>query len=305
MWAAAAGVLFWIFRNVSPGETLDAVNNIRPIYFASVVAIFCLLTLVLDSITHYWLFNRFNPPVDFMSVLRARGESYLLLSLGFIYGQGTMAWLVSRRTGRPLGEVTGSLFFLMFNNFMVLIIISTVSLLLFAGRAASAGFMSSPEYKVVGLLLLVAWPICIAFFMFWIKDWDNPIRRRMKSGVNIAFDRARATDYLTAMALRSLQFGLWALFSWMALGAALVHIPLSDLFTLGPIVGLVGAIPTPGRLGTSQGAWLLLFQHLAQPGPLVAFSLLWSLGTSLSRWIIGAVFLALGKNPGEKAASKS
>lgn len=300
MWAAAVLVLFWVFRNVSPGETLDATNNIQPIYFASVVAIFCLFTLVLDSITHYWLFNRFNPPMDFMGVLRARGESYLLLSLGFIYGQGSMAYFVSGRTQKPLGEVTGSLFFLMFNNFLVLIIISTVSLFLFAGRAAFAGFMSSPEYKIVSSLLLVAWPICIVFLVFWTKDWDNPIRRRMKHGVNMAFDRARATDYLTAMALRSLQFVLWALFSWMALGAATVHISLSDLFSLGPIVGLAGAIPTPGRLGTSQGAWLLLFQHSAAPAALVAFSLLWSLGTSLARWIIGAVFLALGKAPGEQ-----
>jgi uncharacterized membrane protein YbhN (UPF0104 family) len=291
MWAGAAGVLFWIFKKVPPGEAIAALQQVRPLFFASVIVVFSMLTLLLDSMTHFWLFNRFNPPADFRAVLRARGESWLLLSLGALYGQGGMAWLMSRRTGKPLAEVTGSLLFLMFTSFLALIVISSVSLVFFIDRAAASGFRSSPECKIVSRFLLICWPVGIAFILFWIKDWDNPLRRRLKQGVHTAFDRARARDYLTAFALRALQFVLWACFSWAALRAALISISLPELFILGPIIGLISAIPTPGRLGTSQGAWLLLFQHGADPASLIAFSLLWTISTNLVRWLFGAFFL--------------
>ena len=103
------------------------------------------------------------------------------------------------------------------------------------------------------------------------------------------------------LGLRLIQVFLSVGFSWLGLRAAGAAIPLKDLMILGPIVGLAAAIPTPGRLGTSQAAWVLLFEHIADPELLFAFSLLWTVSVNVIRWAVGAVFISL---PGEKVHEK-
>lgn len=293
LWAAAIGILAWIFRRVPLADTWAALGRTNPWAFAAVAVGFSALTLLLDSLTHFWLFRRFNPPVTFGGALRARGESYLLLALGFLYGQGGMAYAMSRRLGKPVRETGSSVMFLMFNNLMAMMVFPTLALLLFWGQVATAGFRETPEGRIILRWLVISWPICLLLVLFFIRDWDNPVRRRLKAGLSQAFDQARVRDYAAAMSLRGLQVVVWCIFSWCGLRAFGIAIPLADLFLLGPIIGLASAIPTPGRLGTSQGAWLLMFQHQVAPAALVAFSLLWTVAISLLRWLIGAIFLAL------------
>jgi uncharacterized membrane protein YbhN (UPF0104 family) len=60
-----------------------------------------------------------------------------------------------------------------------------------------------------------------------------------------------------------------------AMGA---HLPFRAVLGILPLQGIIIAIPTPGRYGVNEGAYLLLFRHWAEESKLVAFGLLW--GTS-------------------------
>lgn len=298
MWAIAAAALAWIFSKTPPREVLDALARTSPLLFATWTVTFCLLTLFLDTVTHYWLFNRFNPRMDFITVLRTRGETYLLLSFGFLYGQGGMAWFISRRTGKPLAEVGGSILFLMFNSLLILLAFPTLALLLFVPQMADSAFRQSEEWKVVATWLMVSWPLIALHFIFWGKFWDNPLRRRLTGGLALAFGRADWKDYAAALLLRGVQSVNWCVFSWLALLSCSIHLPFKNLLLFGPMIGLISAIPTPGRLGTTQAGWGLLFQNQADLAGLVAFSLLWTVSVNILRWLFGAVFLLFSKREG-------
>ena len=297
MWAAAILILVWIFRRVPPDQALESLKRVKVPLFILVIAMFASLTLLLDSITHYWLFNRFNPPLDFLTTLRCRGETYILLSLGFLYGQSGMAYAVSRRAQKPLADVTGSLLFLMLTTLISLMVFPTLALLLFINQTIAPEFRASWEWAIVVRWLLISWPLIILHFVFWARRWDNPIRRRLTQGLSSAFDRAGVKDYGIALALRTVQTLCWCLFTWLGLIAFGVSIPLFDLMTLGPLIGLISAIPTPGRIGPGQAAWLLLFQNIADPAALAAFSLLWVISINITRWLIGAVFMIFPQPP--------
>lgn len=302
MWAGAALILLWVFRRAPLDRMIADLALINVPLFLAVIVGFSALTLALDSVTHYWLFNRFNPPLGFLDTLRCRGETYLLLSLGFLYGQGGMAYAVSRRTAKPITEVTGSVFFLMLNTLISLMVFPTLTLLFFLSATAAPEFRASREWSIVARWLMISWPLIILHFVFWAKRWDNPLRRRLVGGLAGAFDQAGARDYAIALGLRFLQTLCWCAFTWLGLRAAQVHISLFDLMALGPLIGLISAVPTPGRLGPGQAAWLLLFQHKADPAALAAFSIIWVMSINIMRWIIGAVFLAL---PGAARIKKS
>jgi hypothetical protein len=297
MWAAAVLILVWIFSRVDPSDIIIALKRTRPFTFAAAVLLFSCVTLILDSITHFWLFNRFNPRIDFLTTLRCRGETYLLLSLGFIYGQGGMAYSVSRRADKPLSEVTGSILFLMLNTLISLMVFPTIALVFFINETAAPEFRASKEWSIVVRWLVISWPLIVLHYLFWARRWDNPLRRRLKEGLSTAFDQARITDYAVALGLRLIQVVFWVGFTWLGLKAFMIDITVFDLMIIGPLVGLISAIPTPGRIGPGQAAWLLLFQHRADPAALVAFSLLWVVGINILRWIIGAMFLALPGGP--------
>jgi hypothetical protein len=121
---------------------------------------------------------------------------------------------------------------------------------------------------------------------------EGGLRRRAGAGLGRTFSQASFRDYLSTIGLRMAQVVNWMIFSWLGLMAAGVTLPLRAIFTLGPLIGLAAVIPTPGRLGTSQAAWVLCFQHLAPAEALFAFSLLWTLSVNLLRWIIGSLFFA-------------
>jgi len=298
MWIAAIGILGWLFIRIDPEETIAAAARLRPALFIAGVIGFSLSTLILDWLTHYWVLRRFNSPIKTLDVLWARGETHLLLSLGFLYGQGGMAYAVSRRAKKPLSEVIGSLAFLMFNNLMAMMMFPTLAVLFFIHQADAPEFRASPEWRTVIWWLALSWPLCLGLIFLFAVNRDNPLRRRLRGGILTAFDRARARDYGLAISLRGIQVVNWCLFSWITLRAFEINtISLAELFILGPIIALAGVIPTPGRLGTSQGAWVLMFHNLAEPAALLAFSLMWTVGVNLARWAIGAVFLAINPRP--------
>ena len=291
MWLLVVAVFVWIFQKVSLEDVYVAAAKVDLVWFFAAVFGFFISTYLFDSMTHYWLFSRFNPPVTFLDVMYSRGETYLLLALGFLYGQGGMAYSISKRLNKPLDEVSGSIVFLMFNTLISLLLFPTLAVIFFFNQISTPEFRASDEWKYIMGWLLISWPLIIAHFLFWIPDWKWEIRKKLSTRVGRTFDKAGIKDYLILLTLRMTQVFLWLFFTWLALKASFINIPAQKLIIMGPMVGLISAIPTPGRLGPSQGAWLVFFGSYAKEADLVAFSLLYIFIMSGLRWLFGALFL--------------
>jgi len=277
--------IFWlIFRRVPVEDVLIALKKVKPVRFFSLSFIFVWLALFLDSYTHYFLFNHFGVKIDLKNMFQLRLASMLLGSLGFLYGQGGLSWLVSKHTKAPLTQVVGLLVFLLFNTFF--------SACLLAGILG--GILLVPENNSGFFLKLYPWVLAswLLFALaigFWKSRLKNYLPKRLREGLFYGFDRAPLIRYFQLAGLRALMFSLIASFVWMAMPALEFHLPFSVVYSLIPIQGIIIAFPTPGRYGINEGGYLLLFRNWADESQLVAFALLW--GTSAN--ILRAIFSLL------------
>ena len=287
LWALALGSLVFVFRRVPVPQLAEAWTRFLWLSFLGPTVGFFILLFFLDSYAHFWLVRRFAARLPYREVLRARGASYLLSGLGLFYGQGSMAYILSKKSGRSLAEMAGIVSFLAFNTFHALLILPTFALFFFLPQE----FAQTREFRSLALFAAVAWPLFALSLCFWITGRPHFLRRRLKTSLFIAFDRARLSDYAWIILLRIVQSLIWLGFTAAALRSLDLHLPAASLLLKLPFVLLIGAIPTPGRLGTTQSAWVLLFADQAPAADLFLFSLAWTLSMNLLRWLTGLLFL--------------
>ncbi|OGP57277.1 MAG: hypothetical protein A2V67_01120 [Deltaproteobacteria bacterium RBG_13_61_14] len=288
LWALALAILIVIFRRVPFSQLAQAWSRFHLLGFAGPLVAFFLVLFFLDSYAHAWLLRRFGAPLPYPEVLRARGASYLLASVGFLYGQGSIAYILSKKTGRSLSEIAGIIFFLAYNTYHSLLILPTLLLFSFFH---DPGFGQTREFHWLLLFMAVAWPLFALSLLFWVRGRPQSLRRRLHTPLLAAFDQARLSDYAFVIALRLVQNLIWIALTAVALRSLDLRLPLADLILKLPLISFVAAIPTPGRLGTTQGAWLVLFAGQAPAQDLLLFSLAWTLAMNLLRWIFGLLFL--------------
>ncbi len=289
LWLVVVVIFYFIFRRVPVAEVLNAFRMMNPWRFFPIVTAFVIFWFALDSYLHYWVFKRFNIKMGFRQVFEARAASTLLLGIGFFYGQGGMAYLISRKSGKPITEVVGCLLFLVFNTYHSILIMPTFGLLFFMDYFRQ-GLADAPELRSLIILLAISWPIFFLSIAFWSKSWNFWPRTKAKGGIWYAFDQVRLRDFAVVILLRMLGICVWIVMISAAMPALGLHMPIGTLFAFLPLVQLAGAIPTPGRLGTSEAVWLLLFHNIAPEHLLVAISLAWMQSVNILRYIIGLFF---------------
>lgn len=290
LWILVVLIFYLIFRRVPVQEILDAFKLMNLWRFVPVIVVFVVCQIAFDAYTHYWVFKRFGINMTYREVLEARGASTLLASVGFFYGQGGMAYLVSKKTGKPISVVIGSLIFLFFNSYHTIIIMPTFGLLFFLDyfRQEMAGTM---ELTGLIVLLCISWPLFFLSIAFWSREWNFWPRNRFKGGgIYHAFHNARFRDYAMVIFLRMIMALFWMLMVTAAMPALGLSLPLGILFAFLPLIQLAGVIPTPGRLGTSEAVWLIVFHNMAPEPLLVAMSLAWMQSVNVLRSLIGLFF---------------
>ena len=287
LWALALGTMVFLFRRVPLSQLAEAWTRFRWLGFIGPMLAFYFILFFLDAYAHFWLVRRFASPLPYGEVLRARGASYLLAGLGLLYGQGSMAYILSRKSGRSLAEMAGIIAFLAFNTFHALLILPTFALFFFLHHE----FAQTREFRSLALFAAVAWPLFAISLFFWITGRPQFIRRRLKTSLFAAFDRAQLRDYAWIILLRIVQSLIWIGLTALALRSLDLELPATSLLLKLPLVLLIGLIPTPGRLGTTQSAWVLLFSSQAPASDLLLFSLAWTLSMNLLRWLTGLLFL--------------
>ena len=270
---AVVVIFYFIFRRVKIQDVLLALKNVDPARFFIISFIFVATTFLVDVSTHFVLFKQFKFGFGFWEMLKLRLANLLFTGLGFLYGQGGMAWMASRDSKRPAGQVVGLLVLLFFCSFHAALFWVTLGLSVLLPSLKAEG-----NFKWLWLWAAVSWPGLILWIWFWQSRFKSRVPAWLRENPFFGFDHARPLQYLELIGLRALQFLVIAVCVWGAMPALDVHVPFRAVLSILPLQGIIIGIPTPGRYGVNEGAYLLLFRNWAEESRLVAFGLLW--GTS-------------------------
>ena len=277
--------IFWlIFKRVPISQVLSAIKQVEPIRFFSLNLLFILLTLLIDAYTHFVLFKKFQYGLSLKQVLQLRTANLLFTSLGFIYGQGGMTWLISRASKRSLQETLGLLVFLFFHTYYSAIFLVTLGMIFFLPKLGK-----EQSFKWLWIWIIMSFCLFILWLWFFKSRFKFILPSRIRQSIFYGFIHSPPSLSFELIALRSIQFIITALLVWLAMPAMKLEIPLKALLSLIPIQGIIIAFPTPGRYGTNETAFLLLFREWATASGLVAFSLLWGTSSNILRAIISLI----------------
>jgi len=281
LFGVVALIFYFIFRRVKIEEVLGALGKVQPLRFFALSLVFVAATVLLDIYTHFALFRRFGFGFGLGAMGRLRVANLLFSSLGFLYGQGGMAYMASRDSGRPAAQVAGLLAFLFFCSFHAALLWVTLAMAVLLPMLDAAR-----SFRWLWVWILADWPVFVIWVWFWQTRFKNYVPARLRQSILYAFEQARPARYLEFISLRSLHFFLIAACVWLALPAMGMEIPFRAVLGILPIQGIIIAIPTPGKYGVNEGAFLLLFGKWAKAANLVAFGLLWGTSANLIRSLL-------------------
>jgi hypothetical protein len=272
-------LIFWlIFRRVPLREVLAAFKNVEPVRFVLLNILFVWSVCLIDSVAHYALFNEFKSGIGFKEMFKLRLANLLFTALGFIYSQGGMAYMASRDSKKTVTQVVSMLGFIFFCTFHAALFWVTLGMIFFLPRLGAA-----EGFKWLWLWIALDWPL----FMLWVAFWQSRFRLKvpqsLRESILYSFDNARPALYLKIISIRAFQFLVVASFIRLAMPGMKIEVPFSALLGVLPIQGIIIALPTPGRYGLNEGAFLLLFRRWASEPALVAFALLWGTSSNIVR----------------------
>jgi hypothetical protein len=284
-------IFYLIFRRVKFREVLAALRSVELARFVALNIIFVWTVLLIDAVAHFVLFKYYKFGIGFKEMFKLRLASLLFIALGFIYSQGGMAYMASRDSRKPVTRVVSLLAFIFFCTFHAALFWVTVGMIFFLPGLDAAG-----EFKWLWLWIALDWPLFIIWIVFWQSRFKDRVPASLRESILFSFANAKTGLYFKIISLRAAQFLVVAFFIWMAMPGMMLDVPFKALLGILPIQGIIIALPTPGRYGLNEGAFLLLFRKWASEPGLVAFSLLWGTTTNIVRSL--SSLIAVGKLKG-------
>jgi len=280
--ALLVALIFWyIFHKIPFDQFVGALKSVEPVRFFACAALFVLLAFLVDACTHHVLFKNFGYGLKLKQVFELRLATMLLVALGYFYGQGGIAYIISKHARRPATEVVGLLAFLFFCTFHATLLFITLGQALFLPRLGKA-----QEFNWLWFWIAADWPLFFLWIWFWQTRFKNFLPETLRGGLLAAFDRGKPVLYLKLILLRSLMLALISFSVWLALPAFKLSVPFSAIFSLLPIQNVAFAIPTPGRYGVNEGSFILLLKLWAPKSGLLAFAFLWGTTANILRSLL-------------------
>lgn len=271
-------IFYLIFRRVEFQAVLATLRDADPFRFVLLNLVFVWTVLLIDAATHFALFRNFGFGIGFREMFRLRLANLLFTSLGFVFGQGGMAYMASRDCKQPVSRVVSLLGFLFFCTFHAALFWVTLGMIFFLPKLGAAG-----NFKWLWLWIAIDWPLFVIWIVFWQSRFKSRVPARLREGLLFSFDNAASRLYMKIISLRAFQFFVVAFFIRLAMPGMMLEVPFPALISILPIQGIIIALPTPGRYGLNEGAFLLLFRKWASEPGLVAFGLLWGTCTNIIR----------------------
>lgn len=304
-WIIALGIFLYLFHIYPPEKVWQALKYVNLPAFAAFAVAYFLFLYFIDSLVMQKVITRFSHPVEFGSILAARGATYLIMILNYPASQAAFAYYLKRRYGIAIFEALGIFLFIVFIDLIWLITL-----------ALAGSFFQ--EYSVAGVdlgatiqtIAVIAYASTFVWLAFWRRLPERIIGRHIKipiieglrnRRVFHIFNQATAIDYLKVAAMRTPIHLTIIVFMYVVLLTFHTSIPFVKVLGNVPVVFLIGTLPiTPGGLGTVNAAMVeLLYPYLSgsifadgkitPKEILFTATLLWMFSNYLMKAILGTI----------------
>jgi hypothetical protein len=273
----SVGLLVWLVYRISPQALVAAASQLNWPWLCLVFSTMVLALYLWDSVCLHWLFAEPGVPLSYGQVLRARGSSYAASALNYELGQGLVAWELARAQGTTFVGALGRCLLLAVHDVAVLLTLGLIGSWLIdttVGRSIM-GFCA------IGLTALLGVGVLAYFSPSW---W----RERQTIGGKQYWPRTWTWGRsLRLSGLRGIYYAIILAAVALGLEVAPVHERWQVVVGVVPVVLLADGLPiSVSGLGTREAALLSLIR-VADPGALLAFSLIWSAVLITGRLLIG------------------
>ena len=240
-WAVTLALLCYVFRNISFTQIITAFGS------AAAWTVPALVLLVLgvylgDCFAIWKTFGWFVARLSFREVLVVRGATYLLALVNYTVGQGAIVYFVNRSRGVPLLRGTAAVLLVMGTNILLLLVF------------ASIGLLVAPDLPPALRKIMFGAYGALAVYSFLLVLRPSWLTSRPIFDVLFA---AGMSGHLRALLVRVPHISLLMVFSYTALRAFGVQVPVSQAILYLPVVYFIAVLPIAVMgLGTTQAAMI-------------------------------------------------
>ena len=284
-----ASILVLIARRIPLDRFLAALRDADYATFLALMVpntifYFCWDTLVLKTAIRW-----FHGDVPYRDLLPARAASYVVGFFNTNVGRGTLAAYLWRRLNVPFLELGGTVIFLVLTEYTQLVLWAMLGILGFRSEITTSLLPVAAGVAAFWILFfayarLHLTPARALRWLFAPREWQ----------LFRTFRRATASRYAQIVLLRAPMFLVSLVAHYYGAHAFGIDIPFGQLLTFLPVIFMVAALPiTVAHLGTTQAAWLFFFGQYATAPRLLAFSLVAHLTFTLTRALLGLMWLPM------------
>jgi hypothetical protein len=285
--AITIAILILIARRVAIAPLLAAFRDadyrtFLALMVPNTIFYFCWDTLVLTTVVRW-----FHADVAYREILPVRAASYVVGFFNTNAGRGAVAAYLWRRLGAPFLELGSTVIFLVLTEYTQLVLWAMLGLFAFRsdltpGLLAIAASVAAFWMVVFAYTKLHITPAGVVRWILAPREW----------AILRSFRLATVARYATVVLLRAPMFAVSLGAHYYAAHAFGIFIPFGKMLTFLPVIFMAAALPvTVAHLGTTQAAWLFFFGQYAPAPRLLAFSLAAHLTFTLTRALLGVVWL--------------
>jgi uncharacterized membrane protein YbhN (UPF0104 family) len=288
---AAAGVTLAIFalilRRVPLGAFGAAVREADYAVFLAVMVASTVFYFAWDTLVLSVVVNWFHGPIAYRDVLPVRAASYAVGFFNTNLGRGAMAAYLSRRLHAPLMELGSTVIFLVLTEYTQLVLWALLGILGFRVEVTASVLLVAAAVAALWLVFFIYTKLHVttagAFRRLWApRQW----------AIFRTFRLVTPRRFAAVVLLRSPMFVVSLGAHYVGAHAFGIQIPFAQMLAFLPVVFMLAALPiTVAHLGTTQAAWIFFFGQYAAPPRLLAFSLAAHLVFTLTRALLGVVWL--------------
>lgn len=247
-WLVTLGVLGYLFSTVPIRDVLGALQS-SAAWTVPVLALLVVIIYLADAFAMWTTFGWFLARLPFREVLVVRGATYLWALVNYALGQGAIVYHVNRARGVPVARGAGAVLLVMGVNLLLLLLLASLGLALSPGVPEALKLVVAVSYAGLG-----AYIILIGLKPRRLASW--PVFHLL---LNIGI-----AGHVKAMGVRLPHIAALVVFTYTALRAFGVDVPLAEAALFLPIVYFLAVLPLSVQgIGPTQGAMVYFFTRYA------------------------------------------
>ena len=273
-------LLAWIFRTIPLRQAVETVTPSAALGSLAVVVAFIAVTLALEALSFARASVGAGAEASLGDWARVKAASYPPQMAHHTLGLAALTYLIQRRLGFPVLVVVGIVALVpLFDILSMLLVISVA--------AASTTMASGVQVPVVAAIAAA-----LVLGLVWLRS-DVPLGPLDRIRALPPLVAARAAPLRTLLELGGLRLAFVASFILLwggALAAFGIDVPPAQLAIGISLTAAASALPSVSGFGTSQAAFLAVFEGAATPEALLGCNLFVSVLLIALRVAMGLLF---------------